>query len=64
MNAGGVLSGVNLLLIGMLVALSMCSVWTRTDGIHQHERYLRMYFNLNILGLDNQGLYEDSDNID
>ena len=23
-----------------------------------------MYFNLNILGMDNQGFYEDSDNID
>jgi hypothetical protein len=42
----------------------MCLVWTENSSLHQHERYLRMYFNLNLLKLSNNGLYEEGDNQD
>ena len=61
---GGVLSGAQLLLVGLLVVVTVSGQWSRTGSLLQHARYLRMYFNLNLLGMDNQGLYEDSDNID
>jgi hypothetical protein len=60
----GVLGGLHFVLVVALIVASMASVWTRTGQVHQHQRYMRMYFNLNLLGMDNRGIYEDSDNID
>jgi hypothetical protein len=59
-----VLSGVQLILIMVLIALSMSLVWTETGSLRQHEKSLGMYFNLHLLGMDNNGLYEDGDNQD
>jgi hypothetical protein len=63
-NVEGVLSSPQLVLVVALVAVSMCLVWTENSSLHQHERYLRMYFNLNLLKLSNNGLYEEGDNQD
>ena len=52
------------MLVVLLIVVSVSSVWLQTDELRLHVKYLRMYFNLNILGMDNQSLYEDGDNID
>jgi len=57
-NGNGVHSRVQLVLVCVLVLLSLSSVFTSTEGLTQHVRYLSMYFNLNLLGNSNQGLYE------
>lgn len=53
MNVGGVLNGPQFMLVVLLVVVCVSSVWMQTDELRLHERYLRMYFNLNILGMDN-----------
>jgi hypothetical protein len=64
LNVGGVLTGAQFMLVMLLAWVSVSSVWCQTDLLHQHVRYMRMYFNLHLLGFDNMDYYEDGDNID
>lgn len=50
--------------MSLLIIASVAVVFTTNEEIHQHDRYLRTYFNLNLLGKDDLGLYEEGLNID
>jgi hypothetical protein len=53
-----------LILVGLLIIASVTVVYSTNREIHQHDRYLRTYFNLNLLGKNDLGLYEEGLNID
>lgn len=49
---------IQLVLVGLLIICSVCVIYTTNSEIYQHDRYIRTYFNLNILGKYDLGLYE------
>lgn len=63
-NGRGVLDTWQLILVGLLIMAAVTAVVTTNDEIHQHDRYMRTYFNLNLLGKDDLGYYEEGLNID
>ena len=56
-NGHGVHDTIQLVLVGLLIIASVTVVFATNQEIHQHDRYLRTYFNLNLLGKDDLGLY-------
>jgi hypothetical protein len=56
-NGHGVHDTTQLILVGLLIIASVTLVFTTNEEINQHDRYLRTYFNLNLLGKDDLGLY-------
>ena len=56
-NGHGVHDTIQLILVGSLIIASVTVVFTTNQEIHQHDRYMRTYFNLNLLGKDDLGLY-------
>lgn len=64
LNGHGIHNSPQLILVSLLIIASVAVVWTTNQEIHQHDRYLRTYFNLNLLGKDDLGLYEEGLNID
>jgi hypothetical protein len=63
-NGHGIHDTAQLILVGLLIIVSVTVVFTTNEEINQHDRYLRTYFNLNLLGKDDLGLYEEGLNID
>lgn len=63
-NGNGVHDTIQLVLVGLLIVASVTVVFTTNQEINQHDRYLRTYFNLNLLGKNDLGLYEEGLNID
>lgn len=57
-NGHGVHDTIQLVLVGLLIIASVTVVFTTNEEINQHDRYLRTYFNLNLLGKNDLGLYE------
>ena len=63
-NTNGVLNVPQFLLIMVLTMAAMALVQVENTAIFKHEKNLRMYFNLKLLKLTNNGLYENDDNQD